>query len=545
MKRIQYFNILLLLAIAGTSACNKTLEEYNPGGLTAESVYTTPEGFETLVNAAYTYQRWWYGKEEGYNISETGTDLWTSGSGDVYLDLTKYINLQAGNGALASEWRELYAGINLINGGLLNIDKAGLAATTRTTREGELRFLRAFYYWHIVETWGGVHFTLENTNGIVSTANRKPVDTFYAQIFRDLDVAINNLPATQPQYGRATKGAAQAFLARMYLTRGKNQEALNMAKAVIDNKAYQLQPVYADLWKMNNLKNKEVVYAVNYNEDLALNDLSNGALNPYGHGRGSNSGHMLFLMKYDNLPGIVRDLANGRPFVRYMPTRFLLDLYPDADSRHEGSFWQYWFANTATSLLKVGDTAVYCTVKEIDNALEATKKYQIYDRSKTYNADGSVKDNNRYEQLSKFMDPTRANSGEAQSARDAFVIRLAEVYLIAAEAELNLGHTDLAAGYINTIRTRAAKPGRTAEMQITPAQVTLDFILDERARELAGEQLRWFDLKRTGKLIQRVKAYSPDNAINIQDHHILRPIPQAQIDAVTNKDEFKQNQGYQ
>jgi hypothetical protein len=545
MKRIFHFIILLLLMTAFCTACNKRLLEYNPGGLTAESVYTTPEGFETLVNAAYTYQRWWYGKEEGYNLAETGTDLWTSGSGDVYLDLTKYINLQAGNGALASEWRELYAAINLINGGINNIDKANLAATIRNTREGELRFLRAFYYWHIVETWGGVHFTLEQTNGIVSTANRTPVDTFYAQIFRDLDFAVNNLPPTQPQYGRVTKGAAQGFLARMFLTRGRNQEALDMAKAVIGNAAYALQTNYADLWKMSNLKNKEVIYAVNYNEDLNLNDLANSSLNPYGHGRGSNSGHMLFLMKYDNLPGLVRDIPNGRPFVRYMPSRFLLDLYSDADARHEGSFWQTWIANTATGTLKVGDTAVVCTVKEIDNAVEATKKYQVYDRSKTYNTDGSVKDNNRYEQLSKFMDPTRPAVGEPQSARDVFVIRLAEMYLIAAEAELKLNHTDNAAGYLNTLRTRAAKPGRAADMQITAASVTLDFILDERARELAGEQIRWFDLKRTGKLIERVKAYNPDNALNIQPHHILRPIPQAQIDAVTNKNEFKQNEGYQ
>lgn len=544
MKLLNKILGLALLVVSAT-ACKKTLQEYNPGGLTAETVYTTPEGFETLVNAAYSYQRWWYGKEEGYNIAETGTDIWTSGSGEVYPDLTRYLNLQAGNGALATEWRELYAAINLINGGVNNIAKAGLAPQVSKVREGELRFLRAFYYWHIVETWGGVHFSLEPTNGITSTANRTPVDTFYAQIFRDLDFAVNNLPNTQAQYGRATKPAAQAFLARMYLTRGKNQEALDMAKAVISNSAFQLQPNYADLWKMSNLKNKEVIYAVNYNEDLSLNDLANSNTNPYGHNRGSNSAHLLFLMKYDNLPGMTRDIVNGRPFVRYMPTRFLLDLYSDADARHEGSFWQYWFANKATATLQVGDTAVYATVKEVPDALEATKKYKIFDRSKTYNADGSVKNNNNYEQLSKFMDPTRASLNEAQSARDVFVIRLAEMYLIAAEAEMKLNDLDKAAEYINVLRTRAAKPGRVAEMQITPAEVTLDFILDERARELAGEQLRWFDLKRTGKLLERIKAYNPDNAVNIQPYHVLRPIPQQQIDAVTNKSEFTQNEGYQ
>lgn len=535
------------MAIAASS-CKKTLEEYNPSGITAESVFTTPEGFETLVSAAYSYQRWWYGKEEAYNMSETGTDIWTSGTGDVYRDLTQYQNLQGSNGALASEWREFYAAVNLCNGGINNIAEAKLSTQTRNIREGELRFLRAFYYWHIVETWGGVHFTLDETKGITSTANKTPVDTFYAQIFRDLQFAVANLPNTQADYGRATKPAAQAFLARMYLTRGMNTEALAMAQAVITgNYGFRLEPNFADLWKMTNLKNKEVIYAVNYAVNLAINDLANTTFNPYGHSRGSNNGHLLFIMKYDDLPGMTRDLTYGRPFNRYMPTRFLLDLFSDDDARYEGSFMQVWLANSTSrpAGMNIGDTAVYTTKKEIDDAFEATRKYRTYDRSKTYNANGSVKDNLHYVSLTKFMDATRPNFNEAQSARDAFVIRLAEMYLIAAEAQMKLGNMQAAADNINVLRNRAAKPGRAAAMQVTSAQMTLDFILDERARELCGEQLRWFDLKRTGKLIDRIKAYNPDNAVNIQSFHVVRPIPQTQIDAVTNKEEFKQNPGYQ
>ena len=74
--------------------------------------------------------------------------------------------------------------------------------------------------------------------------------------------------------------------------------------------------------------------------------------------------------------------------------------------------------------------------------------------------------------------------------------------------------------------------------------MNIDFILDERARELCGEQLRWFDLKRTNKLIEYVKKYNTDGAANIQAFHMLRPIPQTQLDAITNKDEFTQNPGY-
>ena len=81
-------------------------------------------------------------------------------------------------------------------------------------------------------------------------------------------------------------------------------------------------------------------------------------------------------------------------------------------------------------------------------------------------------------------------------------------------------------------------------MEITADQLTLDFILDERALELAGEMFRWPDLKRTGKLIERVKKYNPNARANIREMHLVRPIPTQMIDRVTNKEEFRQNTGY-
>jgi hypothetical protein len=170
-----------------------------------------------------------------------------------------------------------------------------------------------------------------------------------------------------------------------------------------------------------------------------------------------------------------------------------------------------------------------------------------------YNLDGTPKLNNLFVAVKKFIDPTKTiapatQTTDARSARDAFVFRLADILLIAAEAKLRLGDPATAAGLINKVRRRAAGgtfPFETpGVMDINPADVTLDFILDERARELAGEQWRWMDLKRTGKLVSRVQTDNPQAAPNIQSYHLVRPIPQSQIDAVTNKDEFKQNQGY-
>jgi len=544
MKQYMYKGLIVLAGLAISSSCKKALEEKNPSGITAESVYSTPAGFETLVNAAYSYQRWWYGKEEGYSLSEMGTDIWASGAGDVTKDLTNYINLQGTNTAITTEWQQLYSAINVCNAGVNRIGEAGLAANIRPIREAELKFLRAFYYWHIAETWGGVHFSLQETTTAITTANRTPVETFNKQIVEDLLFAVANLPATTAEYGRATKPAAQAFLARMYLSQKKYTEARDMALAVINGGyGFTLLPNYADLWKMSNLKNKEVVYAVNYSTNLSLNDLIDPILNPYGHNRGSNNGHLLFAMKYDDQPGMVRDIANGRPFDRYMPTRFLLDLFSENDARYDGSFQTVWYANSSTrpSGMKIGDTAIFTTKKVY---APAGKLYKIFDRNTVYNTDGSVKDQLHYVSLSKFADPTRSSANEAQSARDVFVIRFAELYLIAAEAELGLGNPDQAATYLNVVRSRAAKAGKVADMQVSGSQITLDFILDERAREFAGEQIRWFDLKRTGKLLERVKADNP-NAASIQDFNQVRPIPRTQMDAVTNPNEFKQNPGYQ
>ncbi|MBF9221808.1 RagB/SusD family nutrient uptake outer membrane protein [Hymenobacter ruricola] len=527
--------------------CEKQLEEYNPSGVTPEAAYATPAGFESLVNSAYSYNRWWYGKEDGYSMSEMGTDLWHRGAGDVNPDLTDYATLQSSSVAVESLWGKLYAAINICNAGVENVGKSGLPAATQKIREGELRFLRAFYYWHIVETWGGVHFTTQSTTGVQTTANRTPVEVFYKQIIDDLTIAIANLPNTTTDYGRATKPAAETFLARVYLTRGNNQDAATLAQRVITAYSFQLQPRFADLWNMANEQNREVIWAVNYAKDLSLNDLADATAYPNGHPRGSNNGHLMFLMKYDDQPGMVRDIANGRPFNRYMPSLFLLNLFDESkDSRYLATFKTAWIANVAVpGSLAVGDTAILATKRVVSAAQKAAKKYRTWDQSAVYRANGTVGgDRLHYVCLKKFDDPTRPTLNEAQSARDVFVFRLADVYLMAAEANFKLGKLTDAATQINAVRVRAAIPGKEAQMRIAESDITLDFILDERARELAGEQIRWFDLKRTGKLVDRVRRFNPESGPNIQSYHEVRPIPQRQLDAITNKSEFIQNPSY-
>jgi hypothetical protein len=221
------------------------------------------------------------------------------------------------------------------------------------------------------------------------------------------------------------------------------------------------------------------------------------------------------------------------------------------DVRYEKSFKRVFYANTPGTYTTVnghpmtlasGDTALYIVDEEWTPSRIANAGYSVYTLSKHTDR--------VYPTLTKFLDPLRPSVPEMRGSRDFILFRLAETMLIAAEALMMDGRNAEALTYINMVRTRAAKPGATpAEtvaniqaMQVTADQLNIDFILDERGRELLGEMKRWFDLTRTGKLVERVKKYNPDAATNIKDYHVLRPIPQNQIDRTSN--EFGQNGGY-
>jgi len=133
-------------------------------------------------------------------------------------------------------------------------------------------------------------------------------------------------------------------------------------------------------------------------------------------------------------------------------------------------------------------------------------------------------------------------------SRDYFIFRLAETYLMLAEAQLGAGNVKDATTAINVVRARAGWAGKKDAMLIKDSEMTFEFLMEERARELAGEQSRWMDLKRWGNLVDRVKKYNPQAAANVAERHLLRPIPQTQIDRSAKNAEgvsvFAQNPGY-
>jgi hypothetical protein len=251
---------------------------------------------------------------------------------------------------------------------------------------------------------------------------------------------------------------------------------------------------------------------------------------------------------------MTRDLANGRPFAHFRPTTYMLSLYNKAlDTRWEKTFKTTWLCNKPGTYtingksvtLKLKDTALVTLDRELTAAERNAIPYTVIAPSQ-YGP-------GIWPMNQKFQDSLRASVNNSIGVKDFPVYRLGETYLIAAEALLLSNKAGEAVGYINTLRKRSARPGATpAEteanklaMEVTAADLNIDFILDERARELSGEFMRWTDLTRTGKLVERVKKYNAVAAVLIKDYHVLRPIPQTQIDrTLGGLAKFPQNDKY-
>jgi len=548
MKKI-YISLLLLTAVA-ISACKKELVEDARSQVTDEYL-STPEGFQTGVNAAYSYMREFYGLEIGGNLSVQGTDEYTAGSG-ADRDFTTYTsNMGPTKGNLTTVWNNSYIGINTCNA-LINRapDIAGIDATLKNTRVAEARFLRSQYYFLLVQMFGAVHLTTTETKGAVTTAARAPVADVYKLIIEDLDFAIANLPVTSNNYGRAIKPAAEHALAKVYLTRAgiandaaDYTKAAELAKSVINNYTYRLLDNFSDVFAQGTgERNNEVIFSIQYSNNVLTNGMGNKT-------------HLYFQSAYDVQPGMQRDLANGRPFSRFRPTPFNANLVYNnpADGRSDKTFKRVYFCNRPGTYaingrqvtLKLGDTAIYMPPFEMTAAQIAAKNYSVFPPSRVSDT--------MYPALTKFLDPTRRDSNDEPGYRDFILFRLGETYLIAAEALLMSGKPAEAVPFINTLRRRAAKTGTIAAetaanktaMEVTAAQLNIDFILDERMRELNGEHQRWYDLVRTKQLVNRVKLYNVLGAPNVKDFHMLRPIPQSQIDATDGgNSSFPQNPGY-
>jgi hypothetical protein len=456
-------------------------------------------------------------------------------------------------------------------------------SATKTGLVAEARFLRGLYYLLLVEQFGAVPTDLGSGDLVFNQNafqgfNRLPITDVltkdYNTMITDFTYASQHLPDQRPANAfKLSKAAAFFMLARAYTFRGYStvkqgtdfQNAYAAAMQVINNQAQYgvaLQQDYGKIHLQGNDYNSEILFA----SERLPNDLNDNetpiSTNTAGAG---NNASVDFAPNYTDItgakaPGVSRTALYGRPYRRFAPTSWLLNTcFADKynDSRFENSFRMMW--NTVSGgnggTINYGDTAfLLAETQHIADSMNAIPKaYPVVGPNKFWTLQNNDPQD-IFPYLQKFADSAKGNYNDVVSGRPYVVAKLSELYLLAAEAAMQNGDNTTAASLINVIRTRAAyRPKLTAPdlaarisaMQINSSQITLDFILDERSRELCGEGIRWPDLAMRGKLISRVQAFNPDAGPNIQSFHVLRPIPVSQLNALTvSNPSIYQNPGY-
>lgn len=546
MKR--KYTVLALAALMTATAC-ADLDEHPVTGV-ASDYFQTAAGANAAVTGTYSQLRGFYGGEAEVLMRMLGTDSWEKGEqvtanafwNDYNAQLTPSIGNIGGVDALLGGWQAAYSAVNAANTAIKAIgDAQGIDATTKNTRLAEARFLRALFYLNLVRTWGAVQLSLEPTVGVVTKATRTPTAEIYATaIIPDLEFAITNLPLKQTDLYRATKGAAQTLLAEVYLTRagaGDFDKARDLTTQVIASGTYRLNPSFRALFCAGENVDGACDYAPAQKTDqevvFSVQFVGDGGTDSFG-----NNLHLYWVMAYDlggvASPTLARTRAYGRPFRRAKPTPHLLSLWNrTTDSRYDATFQTLWRQPN-------GDTAIFLAGTPTVTQAGQGKKYGENQYT------GLL-----FPTLKKWLDQTRADANTFPGHRDRTLWRYAEVYLMRAEANIRAGRPGDAIADINVLRARAAKPG--TDNSVSGADLAkfnaspIDFLLDERERELAGEESRWFTLARQGKdvFLARIKAFNAGASANIKDFHLLRPIPQTQIDRTEGgATAFPQNTGY-
>jgi hypothetical protein len=519
MKKITYIKLLILgLAL---SACDKDqLNEESKDSITATAVFNTAEGLNTAVIALYNLDRNIYRNDAESTVWTSfirGEDITVTraGSGIGFARYDNTLNPSASQVGLF--WSHYYSIIERANKIISSGEALGEEDPVIAQAIAEARCFRARSYFYLFRTFDRIILNTEPTTPLNLEREYNPAEpqAIYDLIYGDLDYAIGNLTYAGTNVGRFNLGVARHLKAEVALWKKDYEEAAKQADELIEKGPYHLLPSVADIFKGANLNHSEAILVSQW-------DRASGgsAGNPVGHRLAQ-----YFVPNYQKQAGILVNEANGgSPWGRTYPNPYLFSLYSANDKRLEAFYRQFWVYDDASKL-------------------PAGKK--LGDKVTTTNA--AIYFDQMYPACFKYVDQwTKLSPTEAQSFKDIIIYRLAETYLIGAEAHMHLsGASDpTAVKYMSAVRERAG-------LGAFAGPVTEQLILDEDARELAFEGQRWYTLKRLGKLIDQVKQYAGDPAVSavqartgIKDYHVRWPIPQSEIDNMKGKGNFTQNPGY-
>lgn len=562
-----YIYIVIVLSL---SSCYDLLNENPKDFLTPDNSYMDKKGFESALSHIYlSIRNQFYALDDqwqNYDLMGVDVDFYTPQVNDNVYNSHYYWNtLNADNGSVKKWWNYFYGVIfncNTIIDRSENPNVFWSSESEKNAIVGEAKFLRAFAYRFLANMWGNVPLVLtETTTPKFDYKNVKQEDV-YMQCKEDLEFAIKWMPDIDNQKGgRASKVAAQHLLTEILIGLKDYEKAIQVATDVINNPAMSLMTerfgslkdfefegydyqgekepwgdVYFDLFCEGNFNridgNRECIWNVQFDPSIEGGGNTSGGGN-FNYCRWLCSSWWT-LKDLDGVPNFLKSIMSGRPVGGVAPTSYVSNYiwnYKDAwneDMRNSkyNIKREYYWTNP--------DSRFYGEKMNIDNLGNPEDNFKI--TQPTFNklieaipANPQFKDN-----LSGEMH----NNGKI--FKDWYIMRLAETYLLRAEANLLAGDLQAAANDVNVIRNRAHAT------LVTVNDMSLDLILDERARELFMEDFRLNTLMRMNKLTEYLMKYNPyiiQGGYKLDDHLNKFPIPNSEIEA--NKEGgLIQNPGY-
>lgn len=492
---------LMTALLTSITSCSNYLDVRPQGQLDQEASALDPATAQKLVVGVYNTM--WEGDMHGFayvqmtNIasddadkgSNTGDDLPNSGALDN-------LTMDASVNTLNSIWRLFFLGVSRANQALASLESSTLDATLKNQLTGEVRFLRAYFYFDLVRFFGGVpkidRVITPQEAGSAAFQTRASVDEIYALIIEDLEYALANVAtkgAANSAAGRASKGAAAGMLAKVMLYRQNWQRAFSLTDSIITQKvgAYGLLDNYFEIWRETGANSKESLFEV----QTGINSACEAAIANYAECQAPRAGGKFGWA----------DLGWGFG----TPSQSLVDEYEDGD-------------------LREGATIIFIN----PNGTFLWDGFRIPSRDSVENA--------RYNYKSYHSQSAESNCGNrGRLPKNLRILRYGEILLIHAEAALALGNPGAAIADINALHPRAG---------LGPvSSVTRESIWHERRVELAMEHDRFFDLIRQDALAPgRAAAAFAAHGKTFADKNKVFPIPQRQIDLGGGN--LKQNDGY-
>lgn len=570
MKKIYF---ILILVFLGFISCNQedVLTEIPKDFQSPENSFVTNADFESALSNIYLKIRTdlyapgasWMGP----TFFGADIDLGVRQSSNITFDeYFMWNTLNADNQTIGIWWKSFYNWIYQAN---VIIDRAEVSTVKWNSLKeknaivAEAMFLRAFAYHFLGNIWGGVPIVLNETTEPKFDYVRSTQKDVYDQCKKDLEFAVQNMPSIETiKGGRASRSAAYHLLAEINICLGDYQGAINAASVVINDPQLSLMTerfgkykdfkfngydyrgvyepwgdVYFDLFadgSMNRIEgNKEVIWNVQFNPNI----LGGGMTNQWGGNfmLERELGNAAWELKDKNgIPNFLKDTLMGRPIgASYKPTSYLAEkiwnFKDDWGKDIRNSIFniqrEYYWTNPSSifygKIIKAEDTG--------DPSLANLKLKPYFKKVGTYVHYGIGKD---------------GTSGQVHDQgrifKDWYIMRLAETYLLRAEAYHLKGDNENAAKDINIVRSRAKATS------VTSNEINLDLILDERARELSWEEFRLSTLTRMNKLTEYLLKYNTSvvyNKYNLDNHLNKLPIPNSEIEA-NDGATLEQNPGY-